>query len=321
MRRIRSVSLTIPAVVGPYTSINATLTLLSNKTRISSQAQSEYREQDNDPRFVANFAAVQSITTSHGQNDSGMFELSFHDERYLPFEKAGAVSEWRIDLPRECNAFDFTTISDVIITLNYTAREGGEALRRKAWNAATLPVPSVQRAPVGLGPLPSQDNLVRLYSAKHEFPNAWYRFLSPQAAAPAQSLAFELTADRFPFQFRSREVHIQRVELFWKLKTDEATKAYREQGAPLTVALTAPAESPVAGQLTSVPSVLNGMPRAMLEVGDVGLGTWTLTVADGDIARIAALLRRSSTVSGVTRYHLNPDAIDDLLIVCHYALA
>jgi hypothetical protein len=29
--------------------------------------------------------------------DAGMFELNFRDERYLPFEGAGAISEWRLE--------------------------------------------------------------------------------------------------------------------------------------------------------------------------------------------------------------------------------
>src|SRR5438270_10703149 len=69
-----------------------------------------------------------------------MFELNFRDERYLPFEGAGVISTWRIELPKDCNAFDFETISDVIITLNYTAREGGELLRAAA-RAAVLAGP------------------------------------------------------------------------------------------------------------------------------------------------------------------------------------
>src|SRR5262249_20102486 len=48
MRRIKSFSVTIPAVVGPYTSINCTLTLLASKTRIDSSAQGTYQEQDAD---------------------------------------------------------------------------------------------------------------------------------------------------------------------------------------------------------------------------------------------------------------------------------
>src|SRR6266568_1411429 len=139
MRRIKSVALTIPCVAGPYTSVNCTLTLLSNKIRVDSNAQGQYTEQPNDSRFVYDFGAIESIATSSAQNDSGMFEVNFRDERYLPFEGDGAISSWRIDLPPDCNAFDFETISDVVIKLNYTAREGGTRLRDEAKKAAQLP--------------------------------------------------------------------------------------------------------------------------------------------------------------------------------------
>src|SRR5262249_42566749 len=97
MRRIKSVSLTIPCVIGPYTSVNCTLTLLSNKARIKRVVGDSYAEKvdEDDNRFVTNFAAIQSIVTSHAQNDGGLFELNFRDERYLPLEGAGAISRWR----------------------------------------------------------------------------------------------------------------------------------------------------------------------------------------------------------------------------------
>ena len=44
MRRIKNVSITIPCVTGPYTSINWTVTLLSNKTRVQNSAQGDYPE-------------------------------------------------------------------------------------------------------------------------------------------------------------------------------------------------------------------------------------------------------------------------------------
>jgi hypothetical protein len=91
--------------VGPHTSVNATLSLLSSKTRVDPNFQRAYAEdeQTDDPRFVSQFGAVQSVATSHAHNDHGMFELNFRDER---FEGAGAVSRSRIDLPPE-------SISDV----------------------------------------------------------------------------------------------------------------------------------------------------------------------------------------------------------------
>ena len=61
-----------------------------------------------------------------------MFETNFRSERYLPFEFTGAISDWRLELPTNFNYFDVDTISDVVIHMRYTAREGGETLRGKA---------------------------------------------------------------------------------------------------------------------------------------------------------------------------------------------
>src|SRR5438132_8320073 len=71
VRRIKSVSLTIPAASGPSTTVDATL-----------------------------------------------------NERYMPFEGAGAVSEWSIELDSDAQQFDLETLSDVVIHIRHTAREG-----------------------------------------------------------------------------------------------------------------------------------------------------------------------------------------------------
>ena len=105
-RRIKSVSLTLPCVVGPYTTISCTLRLLKNSIRINTaNGDNGYpRNTDDqglpadDDRFVENNIPVKAIAASNAQNDSGVFELSFRDERYLPFEGAGAVSEWSLEL-------------------------------------------------------------------------------------------------------------------------------------------------------------------------------------------------------------------------------
>ena len=79
--------------------------------------------ENEDPRFTDNFGAIQSIVTSSAQNDSGLFETNLRDERYLPFEGAGVISEWRIELPGDFRAFDYEP--DVVLHLRYTARDGG----------------------------------------------------------------------------------------------------------------------------------------------------------------------------------------------------
>jgi len=97
MRRIKNVAVSIPSVVGPYTSLNCTLTLLGSSVRKSSLlADGEYARQGaGDDRFVDYPAAAQSIVTSTGSNDTGLFETNLRDERFLPFEGAGAISTWK----------------------------------------------------------------------------------------------------------------------------------------------------------------------------------------------------------------------------------
>jgi Tc toxin complex TcA C-terminal TcB-binding domain/Neuraminidase-like domain len=194
MRRIKSVSLTIPCVVGPYTSVNCTLTLLKNKTRTSNLLASQYAEDiDNgDDRFVTNFTAIQSIATSHAQNDSGMFELNFRDERYLPFEGAGAVSRWRLELSPMFPQFDYETISDVILQLRYTARDGGVGLKNAAIQALKATLADDTGVP-----------LSRLFSLRHEFPGEWQKLIHAPASSEAdpvmRSSNLALVKNRFPF--------------------------------------------------------------------------------------------------------------------------
>jgi hypothetical protein len=74
----------------------------------------------------------QQIAISRGVDDSGMFQLDFRDERYLPFEGTGAVSDWELKMPQGSNSIDLmNSISDVIIHLRYTALDGSDGFSDK----------------------------------------------------------------------------------------------------------------------------------------------------------------------------------------------
>lgn len=128
-RRIKSVRLTIPCITGPYTNVNASLSLGKNTIRINDllTPDGEYENQNaddgSDDRFREGTVAIGKIATSSAQMDAGMFDFNFRDERYLPFEGAGAVSSWTLTLAKEFRQFDYNTISDVIMHISYTARE------------------------------------------------------------------------------------------------------------------------------------------------------------------------------------------------------
>lgn len=93
MRRIKTVSLSIPCVTEPHSGVSATLKLMKSRVRhtaiLSNGADSYLPENEDDPRFRTYRAATRVIATSTAQNDSGLFDLNLHDERFLPFEGEG----------------------------------------------------------------------------------------------------------------------------------------------------------------------------------------------------------------------------------------
>jgi len=198
-RRLRSVAVTIPCVVGPYGGVHCTLSLVRNGMRANDAVNGGYGDPlvGGDTRFVSNRVPLSSIATSHAQNDSGVFELNFNDERFLPFEGAGAVSEWQLSLPKPGNAFDFATISDVVLHVRYTARAGGPALADAASDnlAAALPA-----------------NGFKLLSLRNDFGSEWSRFLHAPDGVD-QTLAFTLRPEHFPFFTRSQQVRVTGVDL------------------------------------------------------------------------------------------------------------
>jgi hypothetical protein len=315
MRRIKSVGLTIPCVIGPYTSVNCTLTLLTNSVRKNTSPGSQYaRNADDkgvfivDDRFADNIGAIQSIVTSSAQNDSGLFETNLRDERYLPFEGAGAISEWRIELSqdKDFRQFDYNTISDVILHLRYTARDGGDILKGKAIDElrTILKEATLQLAEKRTG-------LFRLFSAKHEFPNDWYRFLRPKEDQTDQSLQVNLDKERFPFQFRDETITITKVEFFLKLKGLSQDLLANIGTIPLTLLQGTTLIKDM--ELRSNPT-LGGLYQAEVPLNDAQAPVmWSIAAREDKIP--------ATLVDDVANHkRLNPDAIEDLAIVCHYTV-
>jgi len=213
MRRIKSMTINIPVVVGPYTGVHARLSLLSSKTRIKptldiatpencelEDLAIAYQTKPDDLRIVNNYATSEAIATSSGQNDTGLFEINFNDDRYLPFEYKGAVSCWRIELPHENNYFNMDSLSDVILQMNYMAREGGTLLRSAANAAISSKLP-------GDG--------VRFLDVKHEMPDSWHQYINCEDKG---NLCLKLNRSMFPFLACNAPVKVTRLEIMVLLK-------------------------------------------------------------------------------------------------------
>lgn len=182
-RKIKALSVTLPAVVGPYQSVKATLTQLSNQIVLRPNPNAvNYLLGGDTPvapgpeSLRTNWQINQRIAVSRGVDDAGLFALNFGDERYLPFEGTGAVSTWRLSLPRATNAFDFAAISDVIVKLSYTALDGGAVFRQ-----AVVALPAMQ-------PLPWS----QFYSLSQNFSQQWFDFMNLHPDPAAQTMSFPL---------------------------------------------------------------------------------------------------------------------------------
>ena len=163
------------------------------------------REDADDARFDDYFGSTQSIVTSSAQNDSGLFETNLHDERYLPFEYAGAISEWQLALPANpaqgdpCQ-FDYGSISDVIMHLRYTAREGGAQIK----SAAMSNVKDLFTQAQAYGSR-------RLFSMRQEFPTEWAK--AGAAAGTPLPLGFNLRAEHYPLWATGRLDGVKSVQV------------------------------------------------------------------------------------------------------------
>jgi hypothetical protein len=247
----------------------------------------------NDPNtFSVSTPAGATISTSSGQNDSGLFEVNLRDERWLPFEGQGAVSAWTLELNPASNNFDFSTITDVVMHLRYTARPG---IAESAVLAAVAPPTGVSRAII--------------VSVKNTFGDALYSFFNPtDTTATQQLLTLPITNSIFPWS-NIHSPQIKDIVVFCALS---------QAAQPGTVNSTFGPTGGTAAALalgTTLPVGWTGTPAILW--GDfpvnptVAPQSFTLTVPTSGLP--ASLTR---TING--QLLLDPTKVEDIVLVITY---
>ncbi len=293
-RRLKTVALSIPCTTGPYTTLACTLTLTSNHLRKDSTLLANKYERDftiDDPRFRDEIAAIQSIASSNAQNDSGMFELNFRDDRYLPFEGAGAISSWHIKLNKEVPQIDFSSIADVIFHFKFTAREGGgppfESDR------------GIQQENERFTLAENRKGLFRIFDLKREYPDKWYRFLRPSNPNEDQAIVLDDMAERLPYFTHLFPVKKARQIEIVALINDAST--YKVMLSPIG--------TEASNLLSMSPdTTYEGMHRVLKDLtgAEISLGAWTLKVMPDGASDFKSL---------------PPTAIEDMFLIVNYTIA
>lgn len=132
-------------------------------------------------------------------NDSGMFDTNLHDERYLPFELAGADCRLELTLPhpeKGYPAFDYKKISDVLLHIRDTARPG-------------VDIDKVQSTLDELFKEATDGHFALLFSLRHDFPNEWSAFVNGTGDFTAA-----IRRDYFPYLTQGKTIRLTGFELY-----------------------------------------------------------------------------------------------------------
>jgi hypothetical protein len=192
LRLIKQVRTTVLALIPPTVGIHATLTNLG----IS-------RVAINDGGFqtVEVHRGAQSVALTAPVNASGVFELNQQPEMLQPFEAIGVDTFWEFRLPKPANPFDFDTIADVLITIDYTALDSSEYRQQV-----------IQR-------LDPEFSVDRAFSFRNQFADQWYDLNHPDQTAAPMVVRWQTNRSDFPSNLLN--LKIQQILLYFVLKNGE----------------------------------------------------------------------------------------------------
>jgi hypothetical protein len=175
LRLISQVRVSVAALIPPTVGIKATLAN-SGISRVVVQNDSgafQTAFMQRDPQLIA---------LSSPNNSTGLFPLTIGSQTslLLPFEDLGVDTTWEFTMPTASNPFDYSTIADVQISIDYTAL-GSPDYRLQM----------IQQ----FDPSISAD---RAYSFKQQFPDAWYELNNASQSSTPFTVHFQSEPSDFP---------------------------------------------------------------------------------------------------------------------------
>ena len=186
LRLIRQVRVSVIALIPPMQGIRATFstTGLSNVVIGGDLFQSVRARRS--PEMVA---------LSSPQNATGLFDLSLQSTMLLPFEDLGVATSWELQMPKTANLFDYSTIADVLFSLDYTALYSDDYRRQI------------------IGSLDQHYSAQRPYSFHQDLADQWYDLNNSQQTATPMIVTFTTAPGDFPPNLINLE--IQHVALYF----------------------------------------------------------------------------------------------------------
>ncbi|NOT56073.1 MAG: hypothetical protein HOP18_15855 [Deltaproteobacteria bacterium] len=248
LRLIKRVRTSVIALIPPTQGIRATL----STTGVS-------RVVIGDPTFqtvVVNHSP-QSVALSSPVNATGLFELDPQSEMLLPFENGGVDTLWELCMPKAANLFDYTTIADVLLTIEYTALDSFTYR---------------QQVTQMLNPSMSAD---RPFSFRHQFADQWYDLHNLDQTETPLTVHFKTARQDFPPNLEG--LKIQNLLLYFAPANGQPIEI---RGARLGLRTQGDSEF-VGGEADSIEGIISTRRTASAWVPIIGrepVGEWELVL-------------------------------------------
>jgi hypothetical protein len=254
LRLIKRVRISLIALIPPTRGVRATLSASGVSRVVVARGPFETVTMRREPESIVFTSAV---------NATGLFELEPEGAMLLPFEGMGVDTTWQLELPKAANPFDYRSIADVLLTLEYTALDDREYRQE------------VVRS------LDSRFSGDRSFSLRNQFPDVWYELNNSQTVDDPQlrmRAALPLTSNDFPLHIDN--LTVAHVTLFVVRK--ETLEG--ELSLPSLRHTTVDGEIAEAGSVRTVGGIVGtrrpaGAPWQVF-VGTDPVGNWELQLED-----------------------------------------
>jgi hypothetical protein len=203
----------------------------------------------------------ESVALTSPRDATGLFELvPQSQELMLPFESMGVDAGWELRMPKPSNLFDYRTIADVLMTIEYTALDSYDYRQQV------------------IRELDTSISADRPFSFRHQFPDAWYDLHNPEQTLTPMTVRFTTRCEDFPPNIE--DLKIQQVLLYFARKGGanfeiEDLELYStEEGSDV----------PIGGSATTIDGVISTR-RANAGswtplIGKLPVGEWELKLPD-----------------------------------------
>jgi hypothetical protein len=183
---IKRVRVSMIALVPPSQGIKATLTSSGISRVVVPGSPYKIETIYRDPETVA---------LSSPQNTTGLFELDMQSDLLWPFESNGVDMHWELRFLKAANPIDYTTVGDILITMEYTALHSPEYYKQV------------------INQLGNQFQAERAFSLRSDYPDAWYELNNPRESNHPLRVNWQILRGDFPPNLEN--LSIQQIVLYF----------------------------------------------------------------------------------------------------------